>query len=464
MHIAIARPATSTGRSAFQKMRRRALGLVSAAMMALATPGAFAQQISLIQDAEIESMIAAYARPILKAAGIGRTRVRIVNDRRFNAFVDDTGTIYIYTGMIIDIKNPRELKGVLAHEIGHVAGGHVNRIRSQMENQARVQAVTMLLGLGLMAASAAGDGSQAIGGAASTLILASQSALRNNLMAFRRSEESSADAAAVKFLTAAGQSTKGLEEILLTLQTNQSFRAAAANYVATHPLAQDRINQVVKAARASPTYNQPDTAKEKNMLAMAQAKIVGYLESSRTVRARYPNSDRSLAARYARVVAGYKAGAGPGAVAAMANLVADQRSNPYFQELFGQMFLETGQAKKSLGPLRRAVELAPNKLPIRILYGLALVEAGGRTNFTEAVRQLGRASREPSPYPRVFRLLARAHAGLGNVGEADLAAAEAAYLAKDLGLARALANKAKKKLKPSSPGWLRADDILSITS
>ncbi|NOZ32247.1 MAG: M48 family metalloprotease [Alphaproteobacteria bacterium] len=448
----------------FAPLRRRVTGLFVAAMVALSAPVAFGQRVSLIQDAEIESMISAFAQPILKAAGMGRTQVRIVNDRRFNAFIDDTGTIYIYTGMIIDIENPRELKAVLAHEIAHLAGGDVNRIRSQMENAARIQAATMLLGLGLMAASAAGDGTQALGGAASTLIMASQSALQNNLMAFRRSEESAADAAAVRFLTAAGQSTKGVEEILNTMLESQSLRAAAASYLATHPIAQDRINQVVKAARASPTYNRADTGSEIRMLAMAQAKIVGYLEPARTVRIRYPNSDRTLPARYARVIAGYRAGAGPGAVAAMANLVAEQRSNPYFQELYGQMFLETGQAVQSIGPLRRAVELAPDKLPIRVLYGHALVEAGGAANLQEAVRQLGRASRQPNPYPRVFRLLARAHAGLGNVGQADLAAAEAAFLAKDLPLARALAGKAREKLKNGSPGWLRADDILAITS
>lgn len=417
-----------------------------------------AQSVSVIRDAEVENLIRTFAAPLLKAAGLARTnpRIYLVADRRFNAFVVGDGSIFINYGTIIDSETPNALKAVLAHEIGHLAGGHLARLREQAEINGRIQIFAMLLGIGAVAASSGGAGNE-IGEVATAFILASQSAGQNSLMAFRRSEESTADASALKFLERTGQSGKGMVDVLTKLAEDQIARTGAATYLRTHPLASDRIDQVKRAARAGKNWGKSDSNADKSALAFAQAKLAGYLESRETVLNRYPNSDKSLAARYARIITAYKGGAAISALAQMPKLVAARPSNPFFQELLGQMYFETGQSAKALKPLRKAIQLAPEQTEIRVLYGQALVDAG---NFQEAAAQLNRVTNEDSRSVRGFTLLSRAYSGQGLKGEATLAAAQAALVRGDKGTALGLARQAQKELNTSSPAWLRADDII----
>jgi len=435
-------------------------------VLASSNQAVFAQgrAISIIRDAETESLIKRFAEPLMKAAGLQRTtpRIYIVNDRRFNAFVIEDGSIFINYGTIIESETPNALKAVLAHEIGHLAGGHIARIREQAEISGRMQIFAMLLGVGAAAAAAGSGASGEVSEMASAFILATQSVGQNTLAAFRRSEESTADAAGLRYLQATGESGKGLVDVLETLAADQVRRAGANDYLRTHPLAEDRLDQVRKTARANANWNRGSSAADTKALELVKAKLVGFLESQEVVLNRYPNADKSQAARYARLITAYKSGAAVAAVAQMPRLVAESPSNPYFQELLGQMYFETGNATQALGPLKKAVSMAPEQTEIRVLYGQALIDAGGAENLTEAAAQLNRVTREDPTSLRGFVLLSRAYAGLGQQGEASLAAAEAALVRGDKGTALGLARQAQQNLNPSSPAWLRADDILSL--
>lgn len=415
------------------------------------------RSVSIIRDAEVEALIHGFSEPLFKAAGLRPAkRIYIVADRRFNAFVVEDGSIFVNYGTIIEAETPNALKAILAHEIGHLAGGHLARLREQMEINARLQIAAMLLGVGAVAASA-GRGGRELGEVASAFILASQSVGQNSLMAYRRSEESAADAAALKLLARTGQSAKGMVDVLTKLQEDQVARAGATSYLGSHPLPQDRLQQVSEAARANGNWNKRDSNKDIQALALAKAKLVGFLESQQSVINRYPNSDKSLAARYARVISAYKAGAAVSALSQMPNLVAAAPSNPYLNEMLGQMYFETGQPQKAIGPLSKAIKLAPSQSQIRILYGQALIDAG---DFAEASAQLNRAAREDNSSSRPFTFLSRAYAGLGQEGEATLAAAEAALIRNEKSTALGLARRAQQQLNQSSPAWLRADDII----
>ncbi len=443
----------------------RLLAVLTALLLALAPISAHAQQIRLITDAETQTMIEDFARPLLKAAGINprNVSVNIVNDRRFNAFVVESGDMYINYGTILDAATPNELKAVLAHEIGHLAGGHLRRLREQSEVAQRVRAISMALGIGVLAAASGNDQSGELGEMVSAFIMGSSAATQNNFMAYRQSEESAADAAALKFLERTKQSATGLTEVLNRLQRNQSSSAGAAGYLRTHPLAEDRLNQTQNRAAGSPFRNKRDSAADIQRLEMVKAKLTGYLERTQTVLNRYPNSDKSLPARYARAIAGYRAGAGPAAVKQMAALASANPSNPNLQELLGQMLFETGQATAALQPLARAVKLAPNEIEYRLIYGAALSDTGRAKDLNEAIIQLSRATQMDSGSARAFSLLSRAYGRAGRTGEADLAAAEAAFLRRDMRLARGLAKKAQQNLPQGSPAWLRADDILALS-
>ncbi len=270
-------------------------------------------------------------------------------------------------------------------------------------------------------------------------------------MSYRQSEESAADAAALKYLERTQQSSQGLIEVLDRLQRNQSSRAAASSYLRTHPLAEDRLNQTLNRAAGSPFRNKRDSSADIQRLEMAKAKLTGYLERTQTVLNRYPNSDKSLPARYARAIAGYRAGAGPAAVKQMAALASANPSNPNLHEILGQMLFETGQATAALQPLARAVRLAPNEIEYRMIYGAALSDTGRSKDLEEAIIQLSRATQMDNGSARAFSLLSRAYGRAGRAGQADLAAAEAAFLRRDISLAPWTGEKSKTKFARRQP-------------
>jgi len=401
----------------------------------------------------------------MRAAGIQNKNlpIYIVNDRRFNAFVVESGAMFVNYGTILDAQTPNALKAVLAHEIGHLAGGHLQRLKDQADVAGKLQAISTVLGIGVLAAAGGRDESGDIGRLVSAFVIGSASASNNAFMSYRRSEESAADAAALTYLERTKQSPMGLVDVLNILQKNQSVRAGASPYLRTHPMAEDRLNQAQNRASGSPFRNKPDRKSDIARLDLVQAKLSGYLERSASVLNRFPNSDKSQAARYARTIAGYRAGAGAGAIKQMSALAKTAPNNPYFQEILGQMYYETGKPSAAIKPLARAVKINPNEHEFRMLYALALTDTGTTKNIEEGIRQLRRASVLAPKSARPHSILARAYAKLGDEGQADLAAAEAALLREDIPLARGLARKAQKKLVEGTPAWLRSDDILSLT-
>ncbi|WP_196258446.1 M48 family metalloprotease [Pelagibacterium limicola] len=442
---------------------RIAAFLVAFGIAASSVAPAYAQSIRIIRDAEIEAMVAAFATPLFRAAGFARDpRIVIVNDRRFNAFVTEDGNIYINHGTILDVETPGALKAILAHEIGHLAGGHIARLREQMNLRGQLQVLSMILGVGAVAASAGTSAAGEVSQMASAFLMASSAAAHNSLMAYRQSEESAADAAALRLLERTGQSPRGLVDTLRLLLESQVQRAGAQNYMSTHPLAQDRLNQVESQARQSAHWGAADSAADVRALAMAKAKIIGFLEPNTVTANAYPNSDRSLAARYARAIAAYRAGGGVSAVQIMPTLISEQPSNPFLHELYGQMLFELGQPAQAIAPLKRAVDLAPDQPLIRILYAQALVAAGGAANLNEAVLQLKRSQAAEPLNVRLFTVMSQAYNGLGQPGHATLAAAEAAIARRELPTARGLARQAQQQLTQGSPEWLRAGDILGM--
>lgn len=419
-----------------------------------------AQQVSIIRDAEVEQMIKSFADPLLKAAGLrALPHVFLVADPRFNAFVVEDGSLFINYGTILDIKTPNELKAIIAHEIGHVAGGHLIRLRQRNDFAGRMAVLATVLGVGAAIAAGQSGSSTEMTGLATAFIAASQSATQNSLLAFQRSEESSADAAALKLLARTGQSGKGMLDVMRYLLSRDT--ATDSPYLRTHPLPADRLDQIEQAARNSKYWTRTDPAGDVAALKLAKAKLSGFLEPQATVLNRYPNTDKSLAARYARVISAYKGGGGSAALPAMSALAKSAPKNPYFWELLGQMYFETGQPGKAVPPLKTALALAPAQTQIRLLYGQALLGTGGTANLNEAVLQLTRAAREEPKTSRTYTDLSRAYAGLGQKGAATLYAAEAAHIRGDEGTALGLARQARGLLPKGSPLWLRANDLLN---
>lgn len=452
----------------------RAIALVTASAMLLGGQPTFAQPkggpnlgLPIIRDAEIEQLLRDYTAPILKAAGLTQQNVQVVliNERAFNAFVMDGRRIFINVGALYDSKTPNEIIGVLAHETGHMAGGHLSRLREQLANAQTASIIAMLLGVGALVGGAASGGASNnnLGQIAPALIQGPQEMIRRSLLSYVRAQEESADRAAVKFLNATGQSAKGMSNTFKRFAEDLLIVSTRVDpYQQSHPMPRERVIALEELVKTNPYWDKADPPELQLRHDLMRAKLAGFLERPDTVARRYPSSDTSLPARYARAIAAYRYSGLSGALAQIDALIQAQPNNPYFHELKGQALLESAHPAQAIAPLRRAAALAPNAALIRIMLGQALVATGETRYSDEAISLLRVAMQREPEAPEVYSQLAMAYGRKGEVGEADLASAQAALARGDMKTARELAARAKTRFPTGSPGWVRSDDIVGL--
>lgn len=292
---------------------------------------------------------------------------------------------------------------------------------------------------------------------------APQEMIRRSLLSYVRSHEDQADRAAVKFLTATGQSSKGMHDTFKRLAEQMMFSARYADpYLQSHPMPAERVAGLQELTRTSPYWDKKDPAEMQARHDLMRAKLYGFMERPDSVARRYPASDTSLAARYARAISTYRFSDLRNAIGQVDALIAAQPDNPYFHELKGQALLEGGHAAEAIPPLRRAASLAPQPALIQILLGQALVATKDARHAEEAIPILRNAlAREPEA-PEGYSQLAMAYGRKGDVAQADLASAQAAFARGDIKTARELAARAKTRLPVGSPAWVKADDLVVV--
>jgi len=395
----------------------------------------------LIRDAEIEQLLRDYAQPVL----------RVMDGRH----------IFINAGTLFDAKTPNEVIGVFAHETGHLAGGHLQRLREQLASAQTAGIVALLAGIGAaVAASRAGGSAGDVGMAA---IMAPQSAIMRSVLSYVRTQEDQADHAGVKFLNATGQSPKGMVDLFKRLSNEVLFNSRYIDpYMQTHPMPADRVAALETLAKASPYWDRKDPPELQLRHDLMRAKLSGFLERPDTVARRYPAGDHGLPARYARAISTYRHSDLRQAVAQIDALIQVQPNNPYFYELKGQALLEGGHPAEAIAPLRQAAQLSHNNALIEIMLAQALNATNNPKLAEEAVGLLRSAiAREPEA-PEAYAQLAMAYGRKGDLANADLASAQAAFARGDLKTARQLATRAKTRLPIGSPAWVRADDIVNV--
>ncbi|MCC6948741.1 MAG: M48 family metallopeptidase [Bradyrhizobiaceae bacterium] len=452
------------------RLRRASGRFVSAAaaLAVLSTHTAHAQQggaprLNVIRDAEIEELLRDYTRPILRAAKLGGQNIEVViiGERAFNAFVADGRRIFVNIGALYESETPNQIIGVLAHESGHIAGGHLARMRDQIANAQTASIVAMLVAAAGVAAGAATN-SPGVGQALPGLMLGPQEMIRRSLLGYARQQEEAADRAAVNFLDATGQSAKGMLQTFARFADQSMFVSRSVDpYTLSHPMPRERISQLEHIARASPNFNRADPPALQFRHEMMRAKITGFIDRPDAVLRRYPPSNNGLPARYARAISSYRFGDIRSAIAQVDTLIAEQPNNPYFYELKGQTLLESGRAREAVAPLRRAVSLSNGSALIRMMLGQALVQSGDGALADEATAVLRQALAQEPNAPLGYRQLAIALGRKGDRANADLASAQASFNEGDFPTAKQLAARAQRGLPKGSPGWLKADDIVN---
>jgi predicted Zn-dependent protease len=455
-------------RPALRQKTSKFTAVTAAIALALAPLPALAQEKekgpALLRDTETEQLLRDYTRPILRVAGLEKQNIQvtIINDAAFNAFVADGHRIFVNHGALMQSETPNQIIGVLAHETGHLAGGHLAKLREQVAMAQTQMVIAMLLGVGALAAGAKGGSSNGLVNAGGAALSAPQEVIRRSLLSYVRGQEENADRAGVKFLTATGQSPKGMYETFKRFTNDSLFAAHGADpYVQSHPMPADRVAALEEFAHSSPYWDKKDDPALQLRHDMMRAKISAFMERQDTVYRRYPLSNNSLPSRYAHAISTYLHGDLQNALTQIDGLIQVQPNNPYFYELRGQALLEGGKPTEAIGPLRRAVQLSNNAPLIEMLLGQALVASDNKAHAEEAIGILRAAVARETEAPIGYMQLAMAYSRKGDLAEADLASAQAAYLRGDNKTARDLASRAKTRFAIGTPGWVKADDIIT---
>ncbi len=422
-------------------------------------------KISLIRDAEIEALLRQYAAPIYKAAGLrrGALDILIVNDQQFNAFVSGR-TLFINTGALLEAETPNEIIGVIAHEVGHIKGGHQQRLEDQLRSAKVIAGFATLLGAGVIAAGAI-SGNRQVSGAGSGIILGGPSIAVRGLLSYQRGEESAADRAALKYLSKSGQSARGLLTTFSRFAESLSLQGGRINpYMQSHPMPRDRIEALKVAVRKSKFADRKDKPSLQVRHDLARAKIAAYLGGRRYLNSLIRDKNFSpLAKRYGEAIGLHLFGSPRAAIPKINALIKSRPRNAYFWEMKGEILLRSGKPAAAVKPFQRAVKLDGGRSGfLRVQLGHALLRSKGKNNVKAAIVQLRQGLAKDPSLIVGHRYLAQAYQKSGNTPLALLASAEEKFWSGNIKNAKNFANRAQQKLKRGSPGWLRAQDIITF--
>ncbi len=433
----------------------RRLAILTLALNLLGAGGVAAREGGLIRDAEIEDTIRGYAAPLFAAAGLDPTAVRVhlIQDRSLNAFVAGGQRLFIHTGLLLATERPNQLIGVIAHETGHIAGGHLTRTHEALRNARTKTIIGMVLGAAAAVASGRAEAAGAVlAGAAGSAEL--------GFLKYTRTQESAADAAALRLLDATGQSSTGLLEFLQIIDDREGGAGAGADpYLRSHPLTSARIATIRRHAAGASASNQADRPERIEAHQRMRAKLHGFLDQPKSTLRRYPPTDTGIEGRYARAAAYHRQGDLERALAEIDSLLAERPDDPYFNELKGQILYEHGKVAESIAPYERAVRLQPNSPLLRAGLAQSLIATGEPELNKAAIFHLERAVSTERDLTLGWYQLAIAYGRMGRLGLSALASAERNLHNGNDKDARDQAGRAVKKLAQGTPGWLRAQDI-----
>ena len=440
-------------------MRRRLRAAILIVLLAVVPlrPLLAAADPEILRDTETERFLGDVAAPLARSAGLapGALKVVLLQDPEINAFVAGGQVVYINSGALLAADNANEIEGVIAHELGHIEGGHVPLGAGNAAPSTRIALLSLIAGV---AAAALGGG-----GAALAALAAGTTIAQSNYLAFSRAQEGSADASAVRHLADAHLSGKGMLSFFAKLR-QQEYRYSSSYepinpFLQTHPMTEDRQAALEKDLRASPWWNTPiDPAKEARFLRI-KAKLAGYALDPSVALKRYPASDQSIPAHYARAYAWHRAAYPDQALAEGRALVRAAPDDPYFNELYGQLLLENGHPRESLAPLRLAARGSGDAPLITAMLGHALLATDDYANFKEAQAVLRLSVARDREDPLAWYALGTVYAANGDEPHASLATAERYTMQGEDRLAGINAERAMKGFRPGTADYLRAEDI-----
>jgi predicted Zn-dependent protease len=442
----------------FLRLLMMALVLVTSGVSPAVAQQGGDQGPSVLRDTETELLFKQMSRPLILAAGLdpNSVNVTLLNDPEINAFVSQGQTVYVQSGLLEAADNVDQLQGVVAHELGHVLAGDSIRSGEGVKQATGITILSLLLGAAAMAAGA--------GDAGMGIMMAGERAAEGEFMAFTRSQEATADASGAIFLSKAGISGKGMLDFFSKLQ-NEEYRYgiyAKDSFDRDHPLSSERIEALEQKLKSDPAWGKPSDPALEARFQRVKAKLLGYVDPKQAV-IKYPESDQSIPAHYARAYAYHLGGYPEKAVQESDALLAKDPHDPFFLELKGQILLEDGKPLEAVPVLREATQRSGDAPMIAAMLGHALVATDDTKNFTEAKQILKVAVNKDNEDPFAWYQLGIIYEHEGDEPRAALATAERMNLQGDAKMAYASAQLAMKGIPPNTPDYLRAQDIEMVS-
>ncbi len=413
---------------------------------------------SILRDAETEELFRDMVAPLVEVSELDARDVEVIliNDKQINAFVAGGQRMFFFSGLIATADSANEVRGVMAHELGHITGGHAIRFNEGLEPATGITILSLILGAAAIAAGA--------GEAGAGILAAGQQAALGKFLAFSREQERRADAAGARYLSKAGITGKGSINFFKQLQ-NYEFRLGIPqedSYGRTHPLSGERVSLLRDVYQADPAWDVTPDQDIERRFQRVKAKLLGFTAEPNATLREYPESDQSVPGRYARAYAWHKSAYPDRALYEVEKLLASAPNDPYFLELQGQILLESGNPEGALTPLRKAVKLTNNQPLIASLFGHALVATEDEQHLAEASEILKAAVTKDNRNPFAWYQLGVVYSQKGDKPRAQLATAESALLQRNYPTAIRSSQIAMAGIKENTPDWIRAQDISLI--
>ncbi len=420
-----------------------------------AIPASFAA--SQINDTETEKLLNTLILPLADAANIpeNRLKIHIIDDDDFNAFVSGGEDVYVYTGLLKQIKNPSALQAVIAHEMGHMLGGHLTQMTDRMSAEMKRTMLIQALGIGLMVAG----GNPSLGAG---VLAGSSGVAQQSMLAFTRDEERIADSLGLDLIIDAKQNPNGFVTVFEQMQDlSGEFESKINPNHINHPLTSERLNNMKSLiSQKNLTYDFSDNVANDNAdeYERVRAKLIGYLDTPKQVLEKYPYSDKSDAALYARAIANMRGGNLDSAKTGMQTLISRNPDNPYYYELMGDIEYQFGHYDDSVRAYEHALKLKKDAPQIQTALALVLTERK-KPNDAQYAIKLCKTSLLAEPTPFTYWVLARAY-GDEDAGRSAWAMAEYYNMIGKSSEAKKYAKTAQKHLKKTDPEYIKAGDLV----
>jgi predicted Zn-dependent protease len=432
----------------------------TAALLAYAVPAqAQNNRVFALRDTETEEMLRSYEMPLARAAGLDLNSVNVylAPDTEINAVTTYPEDIFIFAGILLWLRKPNELIGVMAHETGHISAGHLSRGEYGMKKAMIPMLLSLVAGVAAIIAGA--------GALAPAIMGIGQAYAVGQFTLFTRIQESTADQIAAKLLLATHQSPMGMYETFQRFANEEAMSAYKLDkFAVDHPSGQDRVFDLNDMVESSPYREVQDSPESLHTFLMVQAKLGGFVLPVKDALNRWPESDTSEPARYAHTMIYLRQPNLQKALATANGLIAEEPNNPYFYEARGQIYMSLTKPAQAIPDYQKSVDLRPRAPQLRLALATAQLATENPALAGAALQNLKAANMVEDDDVFTWYQTAQAYSALKNDPMADLSTAELWYNVGDMRKALIFATRAHGKLPQGSSDWQRAGDIIGAAA